>query len=110
VNSSVKVDKNRRLRTAQQVLVPVAGEKAGGSKAEAKQAPVQVAQAAVASDAAPESSSPQISAATTWYTVRAGDTIYGIARRANLAMEKLLQINGLTAASVVKPGLRIRLQ
>jgi len=110
VNSSVKVDKNRRLRTAQQVLVPVAGEKAGGSKTEAKQAPVQVAQAAVASDAAPEPNSPQISAATTWYTVRTGDTIYGIARRANLAMERLLQINGLTAASVVRPGLRIRLQ
>jgi membrane-bound lytic murein transglycosylase D len=100
VNSAVKVDKNRRLRTAQQVLVPI------GSK----QLPVQVAQAAIATDAATETHSPQISASTTWYTVRAGDTIYAIARRANLAMEKLLQINGLTGASVLQPGLKLRLQ
>jgi len=91
VNSSVKVDKNRRLRAAQQVLVPI------GSK----EPPVQIAQAAIANDAGTE---------THWYTVRAGDTIYGIARRANLAMEKLLQINGLTNASVLKPGLKLRLQ
>jgi membrane-bound lytic murein transglycosylase D len=98
VNSSVKMDKNRRLRTAQQVLVPVASEK------------VQVAQASIASDVATETRSPQVSAGSAWYTVRAGDTLYGIARRANLAMERLLQINGLTNASVLKPGLRIRLQ
>jgi membrane-bound lytic murein transglycosylase D len=101
VNESVKLDKNHRLRTAQQVLVPAAAP---------KQPAMKVAQAATASDAAaePAPAHPAISAAS--YTVKAGDTLYGIARRANLALERLLRLNGLTAASVVKPGLRLRLQ
>src|SRR5258706_8903592 len=110
VNSSVKVDKNRRLRAAQQGLVPVAEERAGGKKTASKQEPVQVAQAPIANDAGTEARSPQATAPVAWYTVRTGDTLYAIARRANLAIEKLLQINGLTNASVLQPGLKLRLQ
>jgi membrane-bound lytic murein transglycosylase D len=85
VNDSVKLDKNQRLRSAQQVLVPMGAAR--------KPEPVQVAQAASGG-----------------YTVRAGDTLYGIAQRANVAVERLLHLNGLTASSVLKPGLRLRLE
>ena len=100
VNESVKLDRNGRLKTAQQVLVPIS-----------KQAPVQLAQAAPATtDAAPEGRAPRIAAAIGTYTVRAGDTLYGIARKANVAVDNLLHLNGLTASSVLKPGLKLRLQ
>ena len=100
VNESVKLDRNGRLRSAQQVLVPIS-----------KQAPVQLAQAATpATDAAPEGRAPRIAAAIGIYTVRAGDTLYGIARRANIAIDNLLHLNGLTASSVLKPGLKLKLQ
>jgi membrane-bound lytic murein transglycosylase D len=102
VNDSLKLDKNQRLKSAQQVLVPMVEERAGKSIASTKPAPVQVAKAATANDA--------VSADASWYTVRAGDTLYSIARRANLALERLLHLNGLTSASVLKPGLKLRLQ
>ena len=101
VNGSVKLDRNGRLRTAQQVLVPIGGP---------KPAPVQLAKAAApATDAVADKLAP-IAPSAGWYTVRTGDTLYGIARRANVALERLLHLNDLTAASVVKPGLRLRLQ
>jgi membrane-bound lytic murein transglycosylase D len=101
-NDSMKLDKRGRLRIGQQVLVPMRPGKA---------APVQVAQApaSTANDGAAEKSA-SIARSLGWYTVRAGDTLYGIARRANVALEKLLHLNGLTGASVLKPGLKLRLQ
>src|SRR5688572_904278 len=85
VNDSLKLDKKGRLRTAQPVLVP-AGPKA---------------QVQVAATTRPESS---------WYTVRSGDTLFGIARRSNMDVERLLNLNGLSAAIVLQPGLKLRLQ
>src|SRR5258706_171590 len=102
VNDSMKLDKKGRLRSAQQMLVPIHAPKS---------APLQLAQAAApASDAGVERQAGRIAAAVGWYTVRAGDTLYGIARRANVALEKLLHLNDLTAASVLQPGLKLRLQ
>jgi LysM repeat protein len=43
------------------------------------------------------------------YTVRAGDTLFSIAKRFNTAVDALLSINKLTARSVIQPGLRLRL-
>jgi membrane-bound lytic murein transglycosylase D len=105
VNDSMKLDKKGRLRVAQQVLVPVVEAPTGKSRTAPKQPPVQVAAAdpASASDAASERHGG-------WHIVRAGDTLYGIARKANIALEKLLHINGLTPASVLRPGVKLRLQ
>jgi membrane-bound lytic murein transglycosylase D len=101
VNDSFKLDRKGRLRASQQVLVPMAPRKAT----------VQVAQApmaTIADSAAAKDSTPIAKAG--WYTVRTGDTLFGIARRANTALDKLLHLNGLTPASVLKPGFRLRLQ
>ncbi len=104
-NDAAKVDKKGRLQVAQQVLVPMV------AKTTPKQPPVQVAQAASpATDAAPEARAARITASIGTYTVRAGDTLYSIARRANIALESLLHLNGLTSASVLKPGLKLKLQ
>ena len=43
------------------------------------------------------------------YVVRAGDTLYSIARKFNTAVDALLAANHLSAKSVIQPGLRLRL-
>ena len=101
VNDSMKMDKKGRLRSAQQVLVPM--------RAPTRKAPVQVAQASASTST--DSSVDAVSArAPGWYTVRAGDTLFSIARRFNTALEKLLHMNNLHTASVIQPGLKLRLQ
>ena len=102
-NDSLQLDRKGRLRASQQVLVPM---RPGG-----KAPPVQVAQAApaTASDAVAEKAA-TVAATMRWYTVRAGDTLYSIARRANIGLDKLLHLNGLSAASVLRPGLKLKLQ
>ena len=42
------------------------------------------------------------------YTVKAGDTLYSIARRANLTVDKLRQINNLKAGDPIHPGDRLK--
>jgi membrane-bound lytic murein transglycosylase D len=41
--------------------------------------------------------------------VRAGDTLFSIAKRFNTAVDTLLALNKLTASSVIQPGLKLRL-
>jgi membrane-bound lytic murein transglycosylase D len=98
--NDLKLDKRGRLKVAQQVLVP-----AGPGKG-AQPAPIQVAQASAPTVA---DSGTEARGAARWYTVRVGDTLYSIARRANVALERLLHLNAHTSASVLKPGLRLRL-
>jgi peptidoglycan-N-acetylglucosamine deacetylase len=43
------------------------------------------------------------------YTVQAGDSLFGIAQRAGVRLSDLLQLNGLTDTSPIKPGDVIRL-
>jgi LysM repeat protein len=43
------------------------------------------------------------------YTVRAGDTISGIARKFQLSANQLLEINGLNTKSLIVPGQKLRL-
>jgi LysM repeat protein len=44
------------------------------------------------------------------YTVKAGDTLYGIARQFGKAVPDLLSLNNLSARAVIQPGLRLRVQ
>lgn len=103
VNDAFKLDRRGRLKVAQQVLVPIRA---------ARNAPVQVAQApaSTAGDTSAERQPSRISSSVRWYTVRAGDTLFGIARRANTALESILHLNNLTAQSVLLPGRRLRIQ
>ena len=44
----------------------------------------------------------------TFYTVKRGDTLYGIARRFGIDLEQLLALNGLSTRSVIKPGQKLK--
>lgn len=43
------------------------------------------------------------------YTVQAGDTLYGIARRSGMSLNTLLSLNGLSQSSVIRPGQTLKL-
>lgn len=43
------------------------------------------------------------------HVVQSGDTLGAIARRHGIALRKLLELNGLSARSIIRPGQRIRL-
>jgi membrane-bound lytic murein transglycosylase D len=81
-NGDVKLDKRGRLRAAGPIMVPMKAAQ-----------PVKVA---------------QIEPGST-YTVRTGDTLYAIAQRHKTSVETLVELNRLTAATVLQPGLKLRL-
>jgi membrane-bound lytic murein transglycosylase D len=67
--------------------------------------PVSSRVAPAAADAGAE----RLGRATT-HRVRAGDTLYGIARKYGVALADLLRWNRLTPRSVLRPGAKLRLQ
>jgi membrane-bound lytic murein transglycosylase D len=104
-NEGVRLDRKGRLRSAGPILVPL--HRKGGTPV--KEAPA-VAKAptatATAAKAAPAPAVRAQSAST--YVVRAGDTLYGIARKFDTAVDELMSLNKLTNAAI-HPGLRLRL-
>ena len=44
-----------------------------------------------------------------WYVVKAGDTLYGIARRFDVALDTLRGLNNLSAQAMLRPGLKLQL-
>jgi len=99
-NPELKVDKKNRLRVATAMMVPI--------KHDAREL-VKVAHVAAV---APKGAAPVAahSAPTLrLYTVRAGDTLYGIALRYKTGVETLLDLNRLSANAVLQPGLKLRL-
>jgi membrane-bound lytic murein transglycosylase D len=114
-NDGVKLDKKGRLRAAGPVLVPMATQVAAKPAAQAASKTavpaakpvIQVAQAAPARETA--SDVVRTAPVLRLYTVRAGDTLYGIARKFGTAVDALLAVNKLNADAVLHPGLRLRL-
>jgi peptidoglycan lytic transglycosylase D len=105
VNETLRLDRRGRLRFASQVLVPITGSKSTrvaslSVRGASAGAPVHSAVTSQASDAP----------ATHWYTVRAGDTLYDIARRFDLAVKTLQSLNHLTARTLLHPGLKLKLR
>ena len=99
-NPELKVDKKNRLRVATAMMVPI--------KHDAREL-VKVAHVAAV---APKGAAPVAahSAPTLrLYTVRAGDTLYGIALRYKTGVDSLLDLNRLSANAVLQPGLKLRL-
>jgi membrane-bound lytic murein transglycosylase D len=109
-NDSVKVDKKGRLRAAGPVMVPMsaAAAKSAAAAAPARVATLSVPTASVGAPARSAVAAPAASDART-YVVRAGDTLFSIAKRFNTAVDTLLALNKLTASSVIQPGLKLRL-
>ncbi|MDI3331798.1 MAG: LysM peptidoglycan-binding domain-containing protein [Micrococcus sp.] len=52
---------------------------------------------------------PQAARTPATYTVKSGDTLSGIAARHGLGLSVLLQANGLSTASIIHPGQRLKL-
>lgn len=104
-NDSIRLDRRGRLRWAAPVLVPIRSIKTSAAN---------VRVAAVSAPTASTGTLPR--AATTssheasWYTVRAGDTLYAIALRFDIALDALRGLNRLSASSLIHPGLRLRLR
>ena len=101
-NGEMKLDKKGRLRVATAIMVPM---KAGGAPQ-----PVKIAQVTPVPPAAPvRGAAPQDTSSPRLYTVRPGDTLYGIAQRHRTALDTLLNLNRLTASVTLQPGLKLRL-
>ena len=45
-----------------------------------------------------------------YYTVKKGDTLYGVARKNNISLNELLKLNGLTAKSTIHAGKKLRVK
>jgi membrane-bound lytic murein transglycosylase D len=104
--NNLQVNKKGRLTASQPILVPGRGKAAQVQVAAApaaKQAPVSPAASAPAS---PPPAAPRRS--TSFYVVKAGDTLYGIARQFGRAVPDLLHLNNLPARATIQPGLRLR--
>ena len=82
-NGDLRLDKRGRLRSAGPVMVPM-----------------RPAQAVKVS---------QVVSPDRTYTVRGGDTLYGIALTHKTSVEAITELNGLTAAAVLHPGLKLRI-
>jgi len=95
-NGDLKLDKRGHLRAAGPIMVPMKTAQ-----------PVKVAQLAVnrTTDSPPAAT---VKARGT-YTVRAGDTLYAIALKHKTSVESLREVNRLTAATVLHPGLSLQL-
>ncbi len=78
-----RIQNVHRLRIGQELLIPLSLSDAPPSRA---------------------GSSPQV------YTVRRGDSLYRIARRFGLNLQRLMELNRLESRSVLQPGQRLRLR
>ena len=104
--NNLQVNKKGRLTASQPILVPGRG-KAPVKVAAAPARPVP-AQAPARAPAPAPRATPARSVSV--YVVKAGDTLYGIARQFGRAVPDLLQLNNLTTRAIIQPGLRLRVQ
>ena len=56
------------------------------------------------------SSSGKSSGGTRTYTVKKGDTLYGLAKKNNMSLNELLKMNGLTAKSTIHAGKKLKVK
>jgi membrane-bound lytic murein transglycosylase D len=98
VNDTLRIDKRGRLRSAGPVLVPM------------KRTPATHVAAAAVRTASTGAAHPGIAAKANWYVVRAGDTLYGIARRFDVALDAVRELNNLSAQAIIQPGLKLQLR
>ncbi|MBK8323875.1 MAG: transglycosylase SLT domain-containing protein [Betaproteobacteria bacterium] len=110
--NNLQVNKKGRLTAAQPILVPGRGAPVVTQVAATKAPPPPVLPSpAPAKPAAPSATAAAPArSGSNFYTVRTGDTIYGIARQFGKAVPDLMRLNNLTARTVIQPGNRLRVQ
>lgn len=92
-------------RSPQRLLLPMQATR------ERPELPGLLAQhAAQAAPPATRASTASVVASEGRYTVRPGDTLSVIARRHGLALARLLNLNGLSAQSIIRPGQVLKLE
>src|SRR5258708_21664880 len=99
-NGELKLDKKGKLRVASAVMVPMAHN---------PNAPIKVAQLSTPQPAT-RLAPPVREAAPATYTVRAGDTLYAIALKYRTTVDAITSLNQLTAKTIRRPGIKLRLQ
>lgn len=103
--NNLQVNRKNRLTASQPILVPGRGKPAVQvAAAKSKEPPAPAAAPA----AKPQPAAPARKASASVYTVKAGDTLYGIARQFGRAVPDLLHLNNLAPSAVIQPGLRLR--
>ena len=96
-NGEMKLDRKSRLRVATSLMVPMRPGVAPQAVKVAQVTPMARAPAA------------PTSATLHLYTVRAGDTLYGIAQRHSTRVDTLMHLNRLGASVKLQPGAKLRL-
>ena len=96
-NGEMKLDRKSRLRVATALMVPMKPGLAPQAVKVAQVTPMARAPAA------------PTSATLHLYTVRAGDTLYGIAQRHSTRVDTLMHLNRLGASVKLQPGIKLRL-
>ena len=51
----------------------------------------------------------EVTASARTHTVRSGESAWAIARRHGIALRRLLELNGLSTSSVLRPGMKLRI-
>ena len=54
--------------------------------------------------AAPQQQQPAANTTTSTYTIKSGDTLYGISRSHGMSLQELLSLNNISASSLILPG------
>ena len=101
VNDTLKLDKRGRLRAAGPVLVPLRRAPGGSHVA-------SVAAVRTASTGSAPAHAAKTSANIRWYVVKAGDTLYDIARRFDTEVAALRSLNRLSSRAILRPGFKLR--
>ncbi len=105
-NGEMKVDKKNRLKVATAIMVPL--------KPGEKPATIKVAQLTAVTTDIP-ARGPSVRTASVagpsvrLYTVRPGDTLFGIAQRHHTGVDTLVSLNRLSASVKLQPGVKLRL-
>jgi membrane-bound lytic murein transglycosylase D len=105
--NNLHVNKKGRLTASQPILVPGRGKAAPVHVAVAK-APEAPVHAAAPAAPTPAPAPATHGHSTSFYVVKAGDPLYGIARQFNRGVPDLLRLNNLSTRAVIQPGLRLR--
>ena len=101
--NNLQVNRKGRITASQPILVPGRGK--GAVQVAAAAAPAPKATPAPSRVSTPTAATESRS----FYTVKAGDTLYGIARQFGRAVPDLLHLHNLGARAIIQPGLRLRL-
>lgn len=92
--NSLKLDRSGRLSQAQPVLVPARA--------------ISHSSTTTASKPTPSSSRLPSDTPAGFYTVKPGDTLWEISKELGRELSELLSMNNLTEKSILKPGMRLR--